>query len=158
MYMATLNRALLMSAGFAVLFTASATAQTVPPSCGLPSIVPSGNSEQPPARIVIEPPLAEPLASRGVVILQYCVENLHIVPVFGPNAAGLSPRIGHLHVAVDDLAWVWADASGNPIILQGLPAGPHKVRLDLVDAAHHPIDKQTISFVVPKTRAAEQHQ
>ena len=66
-------------------------------------------------------PLAEPLASRGVVIIQYGTENLHIVPVFGPNALAVSPRVGHIHVRVDDTSWVWADASGNPIILMGLP-------------------------------------
>jgi Family of unknown function (DUF6130) len=62
-----------------------------------------------------------PLASRGVVVIQYCAQNLHLVPVFGPNALAVSPRIGHIHVRVDDTSWVWADASGNPIILMGLP-------------------------------------
>ena len=39
---------------------------------------------QPPARIVVDPPLAEALA-RGVVVLQYRAENLRILPVFGPG-------------------------------------------------------------------------
>jgi hypothetical protein len=55
-----------------------------------------------------------------VVVIQYCAENLHFVPVFGPNALAVSPRVGHIHVRVDDASWVWADASGNPIILMGL--------------------------------------
>ncbi len=67
----------------------------------------------------------------------YCAQNLHIVPVFGPNALAVSPRIGHVHVRVDDASWVWADASGLPIILQGLLPGPHKVLIELVDANHH---------------------
>jgi hypothetical protein len=29
-------------------------------------------------------------------------------------------RIGHIHLSVDDAAWHWADASGNPNILQGI--------------------------------------
>jgi len=47
---------------------------------------------QPPARIIVDPPLAEPLA-RGVVVLQYRAENIRIVPVFGPAALAVSPRI-----------------------------------------------------------------
>ncbi len=74
--------------------------------------------------------LAEPLDSRGVVGIQYCSENLHIVPVFGANALTVSPRAGHIHVRVDDASWVWADASGLPIILQGLLHGPHKVLIE----------------------------
>jgi hypothetical protein len=30
--------------------------------------------------------------------------------VFGAGALQASPRIGHLHVIVDDLPWWWADA------------------------------------------------
>ncbi len=56
-------------------------------------------------KIVVDPPFAEPL-SRGVVCIQYRSENLRIVPVFGPKALDVSPRIGHLHVAVDGAPWV----------------------------------------------------
>ena len=68
--------------------------------------------QQPAAKIVVDPPLAEPL-SRGVVFIQYRTENLQIVPVFGPKALDVSPRIGHLHVAVDGAPWVWAETSGG---------------------------------------------
>jgi hypothetical protein len=142
----------------AVLFSASAIAQTATDSCKPSRVIPLANGDQqPPPKILIDSPLAGPLASRGVVIIQYCAENLHIVPVFGPNAVGDSPRIGHVHVALDDAPWVWADASGNPIILQGLPPGPHKVRIDLVDANHHQLDTSTITFAVPGKTSAEQH-
>ncbi|MBZ5652984.1 MAG: DUF6130 family protein [Acidobacteriia bacterium] len=124
--------------------------------CGAAKVIPLTGSE-PPAKIFIDPPLAEPLASRGVVIIQYCAENLHIAPVFGPNAVTVSPPVGHIHVALDDASWVWADASGNPIILQGLLPGPHKVRIDLVDANHHPLDKDVITFIVPEESAGEKH-
>jgi hypothetical protein len=104
--------------------------------------------EQPLARIMVDPPLAEPLA-RGVVVLQYRAENLRIVPVFGPAALAISPRVGHLHVSVDDLPWVWADASGVPIIIQNLPPGPHRVLAELADANHHILDHRVVEFVVP---------
>jgi hypothetical protein len=52
----------------------------------------------------------------------------------------------------------WAGASGNPVILMGLPAGSHKVLLELEDANHHPLDKGTVTLVIPeKTAAEKQH-
>jgi hypothetical protein len=127
----------------------NAFAQNPTDSCTPTRVIPLTGSE-PPAKIVIDPPLAEPLASRGVVIIQYCAQNLHIAPVFGPGAVSASPRVGHIHVSLDEAPWVWADASGTPIILQGLPPGRHTVTLTLVDANHHPIDKGSITFVIPK--------
>ena len=47
----------------------------------------------------------------------YRAENLRIVPVFGPKALDVSPRIGHIHVTVDDAPWHWADASGEQLII-----------------------------------------
>src|SRR6266705_3420633 len=102
----------------AVLWAANAIAQTAEP--------------QPAAKIVVDAPLAEPL-SRGVVFIQYRTENLQIVPVFGPKALDISPHIGHLHVALDGAPWVWAETSGGPLIIAGLPAGPHKVEITLVN-------------------------
>jgi hypothetical protein len=55
---------------------------------------------------VIDPPLADQLA-HGRVVIQYRTENLHIVPVFGPAALAVSPRIGHIQVTVDDAPWRW---------------------------------------------------
>ncbi len=149
--MVNLNKsASLLSIAAVVLFTTTAVAQRASDSCKSSPIVPVGSGKQPPPKIVIDPPLAEPLASRGVVIIQYCAENLRLVPVFGPKAVDVSPRLGHIHVALDDASWVWAEASGNPVILQGLSPGPHKVRIELVDANHHPLDKGVITFVVPE--------
>ena len=127
----------------------SGNSSSVAHVCGAAKVIPLTGSE-PPAKIFIDPPLAEPLASRGVAIITYCADDLHIAPVFGANAVTVSPRVGHIHVAVDDAPWVWADASGNPIILQGLAPGSHKVRIDLVDANHRPLDTGTITFVVPE--------
>jgi hypothetical protein len=114
--MANPKVASLLSVAAIVLCTVTAAAQstTEPVSnstsvahvCGATKVIPLVSGE-PPAKIFIDPPLAEPLASRGVVIIQYCAENLHIAPVFGPNAVTASPRVGHIHVALDDASWVW---------------------------------------------------
>ena len=119
----------------AVLWASGAVAQTTAP--------------QPAAKILVDAPLAEPL-SRGVAFIQYRTENLQVVPVYGPQAASLSPRIGHLHVAVDGAQWIWADTSGGPIIIAGLPPGPHKAEITLVNANHQPLDRSAVvEFVVP---------
>ena len=79
-------------------------------------------AREPPAKIVVDPPLADSLA-HGRVVIQYRAENLRIVQVFGPAALAMSPRIGHIHVTVDDAPWRWADASGEPLIINQLPVG-----------------------------------
>ena len=110
---------------------------------------------QPAAKIVVDQPLAEPL-SRGVVFIEYRTENLQIVPVFGPKALEVSPRIGHLHVAVDGASWVWAETGGGPLIVAGLPAGPHKAEITLVNANHQPLAKGiVVEFVVPPGMAGK---
>ena len=89
-----------------------------------------------------------------MAIIEYCAQNLHLVPVFGANALDVSPRVGHVHARLDDAPWVWADASGNPIILMGLPPGTHKLYLELNDANHHALDQGTVTFVVPDRSGA----
>ncbi len=147
------NTTFLLSVAVIVLCATTAVSQSAMDKCRPASVIPLAG--EPPAKIVIDPPLAEPLASRGVVVIQYCSQNLHIVPVFGPNALAVSPRVGHLHVTVDDAPWRWADASGNPIILMGLPPGPHKVLIELEDANHHTLDQGIVKFVIPEKVAAE---
>ena len=57
---------------------------------------------------------------------------MRILPVAGPAARNLSPRVGHLHITVDDLPWLWADfGQSNTIVLVGLPRGQHKVLVEL---------------------------
>jgi hypothetical protein len=110
---------------------------------------------QPAPRLLVDAPLAEQLA-RGLVVIRYRTENLRIVPVFGAAALDVSPRIGHVHVTVDDAPWHWADASGEPLIIQGVPAGPHKVLIELADPTHKVIDSKTINLVIPQ-RGAGHH-
>lgn len=93
---------------------------------------------EPPPKLFVDQPLPEGLA-QGIVWIQWRVENLHVVPVFGKGAKNVSPRVGHLHVHVDDVGWWWADASDiNTVDIAGLAPGPHKVRLELVNANHEP--------------------
>ena len=76
---------------------------------------------EPAPKLIVDPPLPGPLA-QGVFQAQYRVENVRIVPVFGAGALQASPRIGHLHITVDDLPWWWADASDNNTVdIAGLP-------------------------------------
>ena len=103
---------------------------------------------EPPAKLIVDPPLPEPLAA-GKVFIQYRTENLRVVPVFGKGALSVSPRIGHIHITVDDAPWHFVDASGETIILVGLVPGPHKVLIELADPTHKVITSQTVKFIVP---------
>ncbi|CAH2408776.1 DUF6130 family protein [Mesorhizobium escarrei] len=108
---------------------------------------------EPAPKLIVDPPLPEGLAI-GVYWAQYRVENLRIIPVFGAGALQVSPRIGHLHVIVDDLPWWWADASDNNTVdIAGLPPGEHKVKIALVDANHNVIPGQEVThtFTVPES-------
>ena len=107
---------------------------------------------EPAARLIVDPPLPD-LLDQGVVWIQWRAENVNIVPVFGKGALNVSPRVGHLHVHVDDLPWLWADSSNiNTIDLAGMPPGPHKVGIELVDANHEvfPGQSKTVTFTIPK--------
>jgi len=107
---------------------------------------------EPAPKLIVDPPLPDKL-DRGIVQIQWRVENVHIVPVFGKGALNASPRIGHLHIHVDDLPWWWADASDiNTIDLAGMPPGLHKIRIELVNANHvvFPEQSKTVTFTIPK--------
>src|SRR5262249_37153982 len=67
---------------------------------------------EPAPKLIVDPPLPGPLA-QGIFQAQYRTENVRILPVFGAGALNASPRLGHLHITVDDLPWWWADASDN---------------------------------------------
>lgn len=106
---------------------------------------------QPTPKLIVDPALPGPLAL-GLVQIQYRAENVRILPVFGENALGVSPRIGHLHITVDDLPWLWADSSDlGTIDIAGLPPGQHKVKIELVDTNHtvFPGQVATVTFTVP---------
>lgn len=109
-------------------------------------------ANEPAPKLIVDPPLPD-LLDQGVVWIQWRVENVHIAPVFGEGALYVSPRIGHLHIQVDDLPWWWADPSNiNTIDMAGLPPGPHKVKISLVNANHEffPGQSKTVEFTIPK--------
>lgn len=101
-----------------------------------------------PAKLFVDPPLPEPLIE-GRVFIQYRTENVRVLPVFGAGALDVSPRVGHVHITIDDLPWHFVDASGQTIILVGLQPGPHKVLIELADPTHMVIASQTVTFTVP---------
>lgn len=140
--------------GRPVIAALIAAAASLPLTCGAgaaetyaPAPVVALSSEPAP-RLHVDAPLAAQLA-KGLVVIRYRTENIRIVPVFGPAAREVSPRVGHLHVTVDDAPWHWADASGEPLIIQGLPAGSHRVLLQLADPTHQVIQSQTVELVIP---------
>ena len=109
-------------------------------------------ANEPAPKLIVDAPLPDLLA-QGVVWIQWRVENVNITSVFGKGALNVSPRVGHLHVHVDDLPWWWADASNiNTIDLAGMPRGPHKIRIELVNANHEvfPGQSKTVTFTIPE--------
>lgn len=88
----------LVLAGAALMTASPASGQSAREVLGPAGVVPL--EAQPAPRLVVDPPLAGPL-SFGRVVIQYRAENLRIVPVFGPKALDVTPRIGHVHVTVD---------------------------------------------------------
>jgi hypothetical protein len=115
------------------------------------AVVPIDNEPAP--RLIVQQPLPGPLA-QGVVFIPYRVENLRILPVAGPAARTVSPRVGHLHITVDDLPWLWADfGQSNTIVLAGMPRGQHKVLIELVDAEGNLFTAQTVTFQSPGKEA-----
>jgi hypothetical protein len=136
-----LKQLCLTAAGVALC--ASALAQTPP------AILPL-NSEPAP-KLIPYPPLPEPLA-RGVVIVQFRTENFRVMPVFGKTAVEISPRIGHLHVTVDNGPGTWAHTSEDPVIVVGLAPGPHKLRLELADPSHKILASEVVPVTVPDVK------
>jgi hypothetical protein len=111
-----------------------------------------GNEPEP--RLIVDEPLPEPL-SRGLVFIQYRTENIRVVPVFGEGALAVSPRVGHLHITVDDLPWHFVDASGETLIVVGLPPGPHSILVQLAHPTHQVITETTVAFVIPDRQAKQ---
>jgi Family of unknown function (DUF6130) len=141
--------AMLAAAGSFALTCSAAEAESYAPAPVVPL------ASQPAPRLHVDAPLAEQLAN-GLVVIRYRADNLRIVPVFGTAVLDVSPRIGHIHVTVDDAPWHWADASGEPLIIQGLPAGPHNVLIELADPTHKVIGSKTVNLVIPP-RGAGNH-
>jgi hypothetical protein len=145
--MSILFKALAMVAAGTILAT-NAFAQTSGEAPNVSAFVPLDGEPAP--TLIVDPPLPSPLA-RGAVLIPYRTENLRILPVLGADAANLSPRVGHLHITVDDLPWRWGDFSDDrTLVVVGMPPGEHKVLIELADPEHRVITGQTVTFTVPE--------
>ncbi|HLZ67165.1 MAG TPA: DUF6130 family protein [Aliidongia sp.] len=133
-----------------VAVVADASAQTARDIRGASPLLAIEN--EPPPRLIVDSPLPEPLAA-GRVFIQYRTENIRMLPVFGTGALQVSPRLGHIHVTVDDVPWHFADGSGETIILVGLPYDPHKVLIDLADPTHRVLTSEIVAFTIPESVA-----
>ncbi len=123
--------------GIAVaLHAPSASAQTARDVRGPTPLI--AIKDEAPAKLIVDPPIPEQL-TLGRVFIQYRMENLRILPVFGKSALSASPRVGHLHYFVNDASWPIVDTSGETVVLVGLKPGPRKVRLELADPTHKAI-------------------
>lgn len=145
----------ILAATFALGLAVTARAQSESGEREASQFVPVAN--EPPAELFVDPPLAVPLA-RGAVIIPYRTKHFRILPIFGASALDVSPRAGHLHVSVDDLPWRWADAGADgSVVVNGLPAGPHKIRVELALPDHKVIAAQAVTFVIPAFSAGAAH-
>lgn len=131
----------------ATVLAASAFAESAREHRAPSALAPIANEPAP--RLTVEPPLPGALA-RGVAIVPYHVENIRVVPVLGADAVKLSPRVGHLHVTLNDLPWHWADFGGtNSIVVAPLQPGRHKLLIEIADPQHRVITAQAVTFTVP---------
>jgi hypothetical protein len=145
----------ILAATFALGLAATASAQSEAGEREASQFVPVAN--EPPAELSVDPPLAAPLA-RGAVIIPYRAKHFRILPIFGTSALDVTPRAGHLHVSVDDLPWRWADAGDNgSVVVNGLPAGPHRILIELALPDHKVVAAQAVTFIVPAASAEAQH-
>lgn len=108
-------------------------------------------ANEPAPRLIVDPPLPEQLA-QGVVFIQYRAENMRIVPVFGTSALNVSPRIGHIHITVDNAPWHFIESSGETIVVVGLEPGKHSVLIELADPVHRVIAAQTVTFELDRRK------
>ena len=108
-------------------------------------------TDTPPAKLIVDPPVPDLLA-QGIVWITWRAENVNIGPESGKDALNASPRVGHLHIHVDDLPWLWAHMSTAPIDVALLPPGSHKIRIELVNAVHQgvPGQSKTVTFTIPE--------
>jgi hypothetical protein len=96
-----------------MMFVATASAQSARDIVGPSPLVAIEN--EPPPKLIVDPPLAEPLC-KGLVFIQYRTENLRVVPVdvgaaVGIDGVGARPAIQGIDagVTIDDVAALAAD-------------------------------------------------
>lgn len=133
------------------LLCANALAQSAPDGNRPPTVIPVASEPAP--RLIAYAPEPEPLA-RGVVIIPFRTEHLRVIPVFGKGALNVSPRVGHLHVSVDDWPGGWAHTSEDPVIVNALKPGTHQIKLELADPTHRILTSETVAVTIPEPKIA----
>ena len=106
---------------------------------------------EPAPGLTVDAPVPEALAA-GAVQIKYRAEDVQILSAFGTGDLNISQRVGHLHIAVDDLPVYWADANDNGSIeIVGLLPGEHTVLIELADNDHKisPGQSAHITFTAP---------
>lgn len=118
------------------------------------SVATSKAEGKPAPKLTLAAPKADFL-EKGFVYLPFKVENMTILPLYaeihGAEVTKLQPTVGHLHVSVNDNQWAWVHAQPDAIYFSTLPPGTHKMTVELSDAAHNVLDRQTLSLVVPES-------
>jgi hypothetical protein len=143
---------MLAKAAVATVLATTALAQSAKDVRGASPYIEIKNEPAP--KLVVDQPLPEGLAN-GLFWAQYRVENVHIQQVFGEGALKVSPRVGHLHIQVDDSPFLWADASDiNTIDVAFFTPGQHKVKIDLVDPNHNVFPGQSVTLTFNILKAA----
>jgi hypothetical protein len=129
----------------------SASARSRLPACtNAPAPVPLiALKDEPPPRLVVDAPIPSQLAEGRVVISLLRAQSEDPSRLRG-SGAGVSPRLGHLHITVDDGPYRWLDTSGQPVVVNKLPPGPHRILIELVDPTHKTLDRQVVSFTIPE--------
>ena len=140
----------LLAIAFGLALSSGALGQAARP----PAILPVASEQEP--KLIVYPPHPDALA-RGVIIIQFQTENLRIMPVFGAKAAEVSPHLGHMHVTLDDGPGTWAHTSNDPVIINGLPPGTHKILMELADPNHKILTAETVNVTVPETKGGMHH-
>jgi hypothetical protein len=129
-------------------FASGPLAQTAREVRGPAAVIPLDS--EPPAKIIVDPPLPDALA-RGLVVIQYRTENLRI-RCLGPGRSMSRHGSDISTPPVDDGPWHWVHASGEPLIIQSLTPGPHRVLIELADPTHRVIDQAIVNLVIPEKK------
>ena len=140
-----------LSVAAVMLCGSTALAQNDTRTCRPAQVIPVSGAE-PAAKLVVDAPLAGPLASRGVVIIPYCAENMRFAPIFGPGALAVSAR-GPRSCHCRRCALALGGRQRQPAHPAGPAARSTQSAVELVDANHQFVDKGAVTFEVPKETA-----
>ncbi|WP_152681620.1 DUF6130 family protein [Chromobacterium subtsugae] len=111
---------------------------------------PAQAADAPAPKLVIESPV-DGQAVGNALIVRFHAEQIRLAPRYAPAGEPVPAAlrgVGHLHVYLDGAAWHWVHATPDPLVLVGLPPGPHQIHLELAAPNHQPLDARQVSFSV----------